>query len=303
MQRVWGTAPMRLADAGGGGGRFPAAQVRGVHSLPRSAAPSAPPCGPALAPVQCPPRWAHGLRPSHRSLWKLFFCAGQAPDQRPAAARAFPPHPRKRCCTRRAQSSACSTQAETGVPEWGGQGHGVRGKRKRRLRAPGRGRARRDLESGLGSEFREAQPDTCMFEEEKRRPRQGERLASFSGGPARGGLAARDPPTTPRGRAESKESAVRPAGGAAAPVWAPRGAEESAELQRAQVLPQQRPPPHPRPPAPAPAPAPFAPHWRGAGLRSPIPRSCPITPRESYFSLAAELTAGGRGWDRTGLAF
>lgn len=183
MQRVWGTAPMRLADAGGGGGRFPAAQVRGVHSLPRSAAPSAPPCGPALAPVQCPPRWAHGLRPSHRSLWKLFFCAGQAPDQRPAAARAFPPHPRKRCCTRRAQSSACSTQAETGVPEWGGQGHGVRGKRKRRLRAPGRGRARRDLESGLGSEFREAQPDTCMFEGRETAAQAGGAVGKFLGRP------------------------------------------------------------------------------------------------------------------------
>ncbi|ELK30030.1 hypothetical protein MDA_GLEAN10011842 [Myotis davidii] len=106
----------------------------------------------------------------------------------------FLSHPRKRRCTRRAQSSACSTQAETGVPEWGGQGHGVRGKRKKRLRAPGRGRARKDLESGLGSEFREAQPDTCMFEEEKRRPRQGEPYASFSGGPDRGGLVARDLP-------------------------------------------------------------------------------------------------------------
>lgn len=69
-----------------------------------------------------------------------------------------------RSCTRRAPSSACGTEAETGVPAWGGQGRGVRGKRKKRLRAPGRGRERRDLESGLGSEFREAQSDTFLLE-------------------------------------------------------------------------------------------------------------------------------------------
>lgn len=33
--------------------------------------------------------------PPTRSHWKLFFCAGQAPDQRPAAARALPLSPQE----------------------------------------------------------------------------------------------------------------------------------------------------------------------------------------------------------------